>query len=87
MEKFANRNLFLLSFNQTDINLPFLTMDASGAKHMNMTLSRSKFESLTSDLIQRTVTPCEKAIRDAEVKKSDVNEVLLVGGMSRMPKV
>ena len=54
---------------------------------MNMSLSRSKFESLTGDLVQRTVTPCEKAIRDAEVKKSDVNEVLLVGGMTRMPKV
>ena len=62
-------------------------MDASGPKHMSLTLTRSKFESLTADLVQRTVSPCEKAIRDAEVKKSDVSEVLLVGGMTRMPKV
>ena len=62
-------------------------MDSSGPKHMSLTLTRSKFESLTSDLVNRTVTPCEKAIRDAEVKKGDVSEVLLVGGMTRMPKV
>ena len=54
---------------------------------MSFTLTRAKFESLTADLIQRTVEPCEKAIRDAEVKKSDINEVLLVGGMTRVPKV
>ncbi|PAA50200.1 hypothetical protein BOX15_Mlig008834g3 [Macrostomum lignano] len=77
----------LSSSLQTDINLPYLTMDASGPKHMNLKLSRSKFESLVDDLIKRTVAPCEKAMKDAEVKKSDIGDVLLVGGMTRMPKV
>ena len=72
---------------QTDINLPYLTMDQSGPKHMNLKLSRAKFEGLMSDLIKRTVAPCEKALRDAEVTKSDIGDVLLVGGMTRMPKV
>ncbi|XP_050303183.1 heat shock 70 kDa protein cognate 5 [Anthonomus grandis grandis] len=72
---------------QTDINLPYLTMDASGPKHMNLKLTRSKFESLVGDLIKRTIAPCQKAIKDAEVNKTDVGEVLLVGGMTRMPKV
>ena len=72
---------------QTDINLPYLTMDAGGPKHMNLKLSRSKFESLVADLIKRTVEPCRKAISDAEVQKSEIQEVLLVGGMTRMPKV
>lgn len=72
---------------QTDINLPFLTMDASGPKHMNLQLTRSKFESLVSDLVGRTVAPCEKALKDADVGKSDISDVLLVGGMTRMPKV
>ena len=62
-------------------------MDAAGPKHMNLTLSRAKFESLVADLIQRTIKPCEKAMKDADVKKSDIGDVLLVGGMSRMPKV
>ncbi|CAH0754520.1 unnamed protein product [Bemisia tabaci] len=77
----------LSSSLQTDINLPYLTMDASGPKHMNLKLTRSKFESLVADLIKRTVAPCQKAIQDAEVGKSDISEVLLVGGMTRMPKV
>uniref|UniRef100_A0A1B6CZW6 Uncharacterized protein n=1 Tax=Clastoptera arizonana TaxID=38151 RepID=A0A1B6CZW6_9HEMI len=77
----------LSSSLQTDINLPYLTMDASGPKHMNLKLSRSKFESLVGDLIKRTVTPCQKALQDAEVKKTDIGEVLLVGGMTRMPRV
>lgn len=77
----------LSSSLQTDINLPYLTMDASGPKHMNLKLSRSKFESLVGDLIKRTIQPCQKALKDAEVSKSDVGEVLLVGGMTRMPKV
>ncbi|XP_074039041.1 heat shock protein 70 cognate 5 [Leptinotarsa decemlineata] len=77
----------LSSSLQTDINLPYLTMDASGPKHMNLKLSRSKFESLVGDLIKRTIQPCQKALKDAEVAKSDVGEILLVGGMSRMPKV
>ncbi|KAK7109504.1 stress-70 protein, mitochondrial-like [Littorina saxatilis] len=77
----------LSSSLQTDINLPYLTMDASGPKHMNMKFSRSKFEALVEPLVKRTVTPCQKALQDAEVKKSDIGEVILVGGMSRMPKV
>jgi molecular chaperone DnaK len=77
----------LSSALQTDINLPYLTMDQSGPKHMNLKLTRSKFESLVEDLIKRTVGPCQKALQDAEVKKSDIGEVILVGGMSRMPKV
>ncbi|CAB0008139.1 unnamed protein product [Nesidiocoris tenuis] len=77
----------LSSSLQTDINLPYLTMDASGPKHMNMKLSRSKFESLVGDLIKKTIAPCQKALTDAEVKKNEIGEVLLVGGMTRMPKV
>ncbi|KAH3788920.1 heat shock protein hsp-6-like [Dreissena polymorpha] len=77
----------LSSSLQTDINLPYLTMDASGPKHMNLKLTRSKFESLVDELIKRTVGPCNKALQDAEIKKTDIGEVLLVGGMTRMPKV
>jgi len=77
----------LSSAAQTDINLPYLTMDASGPKHMNMKLSRAKFEQIVGDLIKKTVDPCLKAMKDAEVSKSDIGEVILVGGMSRMPKV
>ena len=62
-------------------------MDSSGPKHMNMQLSRAKFESLTSDLVQRTIGPCEKAIKDADISRSDISDVILVGGMTRMPKV
>ncbi|XP_057335613.1 heat shock 70 kDa protein cognate 5 [Microplitis mediator] len=77
----------LSSSQQTDINLPYLTMDSSGPKHLNLKLSRSKFESLVGDLIKRTIQPCQKALTDAEVAKSDIGEVLLVGGMTRVPKV
>lgn len=77
----------LSSSLQTDINLPYLTMDSSGPKHMNLKLSRSKFETLVDGLIKKTVDPCKKALQDGEVSKSDIGEVLLVGGMSRMPKV
>uniref|UniRef100_A0A182FKC1 Uncharacterized protein n=2 Tax=Anopheles albimanus TaxID=7167 RepID=A0A182FKC1_ANOAL len=77
----------LSSSVQTDINLPYLTMDASGPKHLNLKLTRAKLETLVGDLIKRTIAPCQKAMADAEVKKSDIGEVLLVGGMSRMPKV
>ncbi|KAJ8317592.1 hypothetical protein KUTeg_005496 [Tegillarca granosa] len=77
----------LSSSLQTEINLPYLTMDSSGPKHMNLKLSRSKFESIVEDLIKRTVGPCQKALQDADVKKSDIGEVILVGGMTRMPKV
>lgn len=74
-------------FCQTDINLPYLTMDASGPKHMNLKLTRSKFESIVDGLVKRTIGPCQKALQDAEVKKTDIGEVILVGGMTRMPKV
>ncbi|XP_017330210.1 stress-70 protein, mitochondrial [Ictalurus punctatus] len=77
----------LSSSLQTDINLPYLTMDSSGPKHLNMKLTRSQFEGIVGDLIKRTVAPCQKAMQDADVSKSDIGEVLLVGGMSRMPKV
>lgn len=77
----------LSSALQTDINLPYLTMDQSGPKHMAMKLSRSKLESLVEPLIKRTIAPCEKAIKDAGSKPSDIGDVILVGGMSRMPKV
>ncbi|CAF0756422.1 unnamed protein product [Didymodactylos carnosus] len=77
----------LSSAAQTDINLPYLTMDSSGPKHMNYKLSRSQFENLVAHLIKRTIDPCKKAIKDADVKPQDINEVILVGGMTRMPKV
>uniref|UniRef100_A0A9L0IL28 Stress-70 protein, mitochondrial n=1 Tax=Equus asinus TaxID=9793 RepID=A0A9L0IL28_EQUAS len=72
---------------ETDINLPYLTMDASGPKHLNMKLTRAQFEGIVTDLIRRTIAPCQKAMQDAEVSKSDIGEVILVGGMTRMPKV
>jgi len=77
----------LSSTVSTDINLPFITADASGAKHLNMKFTRSEFEALVDGLISRTKAPCDKCIKDAGVSKSDIKEVLLVGGMSRMPKV
>jgi len=77
----------LSSGQQTDINLPYLTMDASGPKHMMLKLTRAKFESIVDKLVKRTVDPCVKAMKDAEVSKSEIGEVLLVGGMTRMPKV
>ncbi|MDR0354651.1 MAG: molecular chaperone DnaK [Deltaproteobacteria bacterium] len=72
---------------ETDINLPFITADASGPKHMNLKLTRSKLESLVDDLVQRVVGPCHTALKDAGLKASDINEVILVGGMTRMPRV
>ena len=72
---------------ETEINLPFITADASGPKHLNMKLSRAKLESLVEDLIERTVEPCRIALRDAGLSASDIDEVILVGGMTRMPKV
>ena len=72
---------------QTEINLPFITADASGPKHLTMTLSRSKLEQLIGDLVDRTVGPCKRAIADAGVSTGDINEVILVGGMTRMPLV
>jgi len=72
---------------ETDINLPFITADASGPKHLNIKLTRAKLESLVEDLIERTVGPCETALKDAGLSASDINEVILVGGQTRMPKV
>ncbi|TVR71319.1 MAG: molecular chaperone DnaK [Sphaerobacteraceae bacterium] len=77
----------LSSTQQTDVNLPFVTADASGPKHMNITLSRSKLEQLVGDLIARTVEPMSAALKDAEISKDKVDEVLLVGGQTRMPQV
>ncbi|RZI46395.1 molecular chaperone DnaK [Candidatus Finniella inopinata] len=72
---------------QTDINLPFITADAAGPKHLNLQLTRSKFESLVDDLIQRTVEPCRAALKDAGLTAKDIDEVILVGGMTRIPKI
>ena len=77
----------LSSATQTDVNLPFITADATGPKHLNIKLTRAKLESLVEDLIDRTVEPCKKALADDGLKASDINEVILVGGMTRMPKV
>src|SRR5439155_676827 len=72
---------------QTDVNLPFITADASGPKHLNVALTRAKYEQLVDDLIQRTVPPCKQAIQDAGLKAPDIDEVILVGGATRTPKV
>ena len=77
----------LSSTTQTEVNLPFITADASGPKHLTMKLTRAKFEALVDELIQRTVEPCRKALKDAGISAGDINEVVLVGGMTRMPKV
>jgi molecular chaperone DnaK len=77
----------LSSTMQTDVNLPYITADASGPKHLNIKLTRAKLESLVDDLISRTIDPCKKALKDAGVKEAEIDEVILVGGMTRMPKV
>ena len=77
----------LSSSQSTDINLPYVTADASGPKHLNVKLSRAKFESLVEDLIQRSIEPCKIAMADAKVTAADIDEVILVGGQTRMPKV
>ena len=77
----------LSSTTQTDVNLPFITADATGPKHLNIKLTRAKLESLVDDLIDRTIEPCKKALSDAGLKASEIDEVILVGGMTRMPKV
>src|ERR687888_1010885 len=77
----------LSSTTQTEINLPFITADASGPKHLNIKLTRAKLEALVDDLIQKTVEPCRSALRDAGVKASEIDDVILVGGQTRMPKV
>ena len=77
----------LSSAAQTEINLPYITADASGPKHLTLKLTRSKFEALVDDLVQKTIEPCKKALKDAGLKAGDIDEVILVGGMTRMPKV
>ena len=72
---------------QTDINLPFITADASGPKHLNVTLTRAKLEQITDDLIERSIGPCKQALQDADLTAEDIDEVILVGGMTRMPAV
>ena len=77
----------LSSSKQTDINLPFITADSTGPKHLNMTLTRAKFEELVDDLVERTRKPCEQALKDSGLKPGDIHEVILVGGSTRIPKV
>ena len=77
----------LSSTLQADINLPFITVDASGPKHLNLTLTRAKLEQITDNLVQRSLEPCRQALADAEMQPSDIDEVILVGGQTRMPKV
>ncbi len=77
----------LSSSKKTDINLPFVTADASGPKHLNMSLSQAKFEDLVSDLVERTIQPCVQAIKDAGMSTSEIDEVILVGGSTRIPKI
>jgi len=81
----AKRELDGLS--ATEVSLPFITADASGPKHLNVRITKAKFENLVEDLVERTLTPCKTCLKDSGVKKTDLNEVLLVGGMTRMPKV
>lgn len=77
----------LSSSQKTNVNLPFITATDSGPKHLNIDLTRSKFEQLVDDLVKRTITPCEKAIKDAGIKKADIDQVILVGGSTRIPKI
>jgi len=86
-EEAEKAKMELSTTKETDINLPFITADASGPKHLNIKLSRAKLESLVDDLVERTVGPCKTAIKDAGLSASDIDEVILVGGMTRMPKV
>ncbi|MEV8676364.1 Hsp70 family protein, partial [Mesorhizobium ciceri] len=77
----------LSSTTQTEINLPFITADATGPKHLTLKLTRAKFEQLVDDLVQRTIAPCKAALKDAGLKAGEIDEVVLVGGMTRMPKI
>ena len=86
-EEAEKAKMELSTAKETDINLPFITADASGPKHLNMKLSRAKFEALVEDLVERTVGPCKTALKDAGLSPSEINEVILVGGMTRMPMV
>ncbi|MDD3896743.1 MAG: molecular chaperone DnaK [Candidatus Peribacteraceae bacterium] len=86
-EEAEKAKIELSSATAIDINLPFITADAGGPKHLNLKLSRAKLETLVADLIERTVAPCENAIKDAKIGKGDIDEIVLVGGMTRMPAV
>jgi len=86
-EAAENAKKELSSTMQAEISLPFITADASGPKHLNITLSRAKLESLVGDLVERTIGPCKRALEDANLKAADIDEVLLVGGMTRMPAI
>ncbi|MGF1451927.1 MAG: molecular chaperone DnaK [Opitutales bacterium] len=86
-EEAEKAKIALSSAQSTDVNLPFITADATGPKHLNATLSRSKLEQLTDDLAQRTVGPVEACLKDAELSASEIDELVLVGGMTRMPKI
>ena len=86
-EEAEKAKIALSTSQQTDINLPFITADASGPKHLNVTLTRAKLEQLTNDLLQRTVKPFEACLKDADISSSKINELVLVGGMTRMPAV
>lgn len=77
----------LSSAMQTEINLPYLTADASGPKHCNITMTRSKLEGITDEFLKKTIKPCETCLKDAGLQKNQIEEVILVGGMTRMPKV
>src|SRR5690606_536846 len=77
----------LSSAQQTEVNLPYVTADASGPKHLNIKLTRAKLESLVEDLVRRSIDPCRTALDDAGLRASDIDEVILVGGQTRMPKV
>ena len=86
-EEAEKAKIELSSAQQTDINLPFITADASGPKHLNITLNRAKYEQLVDDLVESTLGPCQQALDDAELKPEQIDEVILVGGQTRMPKV
>ncbi len=86
-EAAENAKVELSSTLQTEVNLPYITADASGPKHLNIKVTRAKLESLVEDLIQRTIKPCEQALKDAGLSTSDIDDVILVGGQTRMPKV
>ncbi|MDD5470047.1 MAG: molecular chaperone DnaK [Candidatus Peribacteraceae bacterium] len=86
-EEAEKAKIELSSATEIDMNLPFITADAGGPKHLNLKLSRAKMETLVADLIERTVAPCENAIKDAKISKGDIDEIVLVGGMTRMPAV
>ena len=86
-EAAENAKMELSSSKQTDINLPFITADSSGPKHLNLNLTRAKFEELVSNLINRVIKPCKDAIKDAKLSASEIDEVILVGGSTRMPAI